>query len=103
MAEVDKVLGRLGNESGEFTLTVVVEDTQTAPDPNPWAQGPSPTVVAVRLVNTSNQPGHCRWQSTSGEWNDNIVLPGENMETRIAPPRREYLYEWFRHASAGWG
>jgi hypothetical protein len=103
MAEVDVVLGRVSNGTGVFTLTVVVENTQTTPDPRPWATAPSPTVVAVKLVNTSSQPGRCRWQSTNGAWNDNVVLPGENMETRIAPPRREFLYQWFQQASAGWG
>jgi hypothetical protein len=101
MAEVDRLVAQASDASGgALQLVAVVEDTQTTLDPRGRV---SPIVVSVKLSNTSNQRGQCIWQASSGEWNDNVVLTGENMESRISPPNQEYFHIWASRANLYWG
>ena len=101
MAEVERLVSQVSDASGgTFRVIAVVETTQSTTDPR---GRPSHTVVSVKLVNTSTQRGQCVWQSSNGNWNDNIVLSGENMETRISPARREFFHVWAARSSARWG
>lgn len=102
MAEVDLIVSQASDSTGGvFILTAVVEDTQFTTDPRGRF---SPTVVAVKISNTSNQRGQALWQSSNGSWNDNVVLSGEDMETRISPPNREFFHQWAgRGVNARWG
>ena len=101
MAEIDRTVAQMSDASGgQFRLTVVIETTQSTTDPR---GRPSYLVVSVKLTNTSSSPGRALWQSSNGNWNDNIVLAGENMETRIAPSRREFFHTWASRANATWG
>ncbi len=101
MAEVDQVVVSMKDANGGvFKLIAVVENTQTTIDPKGRVSG---TVVSVKLVNTSLQRGWTHRQSSSGEWVDEVVLSGENMETRVAPPQREFFHLWAARAGCGWG
>jgi hypothetical protein len=100
MAERDQLVSQASDATGVFQVIAVVEDTQSTTDPRGRS---SPTVVRVRLVNTSTRRGSCRWQAPNGAWSDVAVLPGENAETNVSPPRREFLYLWGEAMNADWG
>lgn len=99
MAEFDQSLfTAFDGLGGTFTLIAVCEDTQTELD----AEGdPSPLVVRVRVVNSTTQPGVGTWMRANGGEDHFVILPGENMETNISPPRRLPLYQFGFRAS--WG
>ena len=91
MAQVDVVAAHSSDgRGGDFQVIAVVEDTQTTVDPRGRTQ---PTVVAIRLVNTSQQAGSATWQQPNGTIVTTQVLPGENQETNIAPPQRQFFHE----------
>jgi hypothetical protein len=94
MAEVERTLITLHDRrnGGECKFIAICEDTQTAPMPE--SGEPSPTVVRIRLVNTSpSRRGVGQWMHSNGDLVTGDILPGENQEISISPPRRVYLYE----------
>lgn len=94
MAEVERALVTLHDRrnGGECKIIAICEDTQTSLPPE--STEPSPIVVRIRLVNTSpSRRGVGQWVHSNGEVVTGEILPGENQEIAIAPPRRVYLYE----------
>lgn len=90
MAEQDHPFVTLTDAAGGVCqIVAVIETTQTEPHPE---GGTSPLVVRLRLVNTSTRPGVARYLRASGQIDTAPVLPGENVETNISPPRRVGLY-----------
>jgi hypothetical protein len=101
VAEVLLVINRVSaGESGEMVLTLTVEDTQVTTDDR---GRPSPLVVSVLLLNSSDRPGHIFWQRTAGNWQWDDVLPTEDMEVRYSPPNRQPLHLWLKQVQIPWG
>jgi hypothetical protein len=89
MAELEHTMYRFSDgQGGACSLIAIIEDTQTEPDPEGQ---PTPLVVAVRLVNTTQQPALGRWVHANGQIVTGTIAPGENQEIRIAPNRRRGL------------
>jgi hypothetical protein len=92
MAEFDHTVIRFTDPAGgECRIVAVCEDTQTEQIPDsPYR---SPLVVAVRLVNTTTTSrGVGRWLHSNGQEVTGVILPGENQQINVSPPRRVYLY-----------
>jgi hypothetical protein len=89
VAEQDHPFVTLTDGAGVCQIVAVIETTQTEPHPE---GGTSPLVVRLRLVNTTGKTGTVRYMRSNGQLDTAAVLPGENVETTISPPRRVGLH-----------